>query len=321
MKFRSILLSLAATAIAGQVSAQPVTFGTTQTGGANNVLATALAKVVSESKGLQIRIIPETGIETSGPKIDAGRMDVMSANATEFSEAFHGTGPFKDTPPMKNLRIIAALYEFPVAWLVRKDSDVKTMADLKGHKGPVGFSNQIAAGDHARAVLAGGGLTEADLDGVPVPNVIKAADEFVQGNVDATFFAVGAGKVKEMASQVGGIRYLPVPDTKEALEAMRAVAPGVTISTLQPRDSDPGIVGPTPVLTDVYYLLGNEQVSDEAVTDFLDVLASKRDDLVAAAPQWQQFDPKKMYRTVEDIPWHPASKKWFDEHGYTESQL
>jgi hypothetical protein len=51
------------------------------------------------------------------------------------------------------------------------------------------------------AALAAEGLTEADFDGVPVPHVVRGADDFMQGKVEATSFAVGAGKVAEVRAR------------------------------------------------------------------------------------------------------------------------
>ena len=46
----------------------------------------------------------------------------------------------------------------------------------------------------ALAGFAAYGVQESDFDGVPVPHVVRGADDFMQGKVEASTFAVGAGK-------------------------------------------------------------------------------------------------------------------------------
>jgi len=149
-----------------------------------------------------------------------------------------------------------------------------------------------------------------------VANVVAAAKEFVQGKLDATYFAVGAGKVKEMAAQVGGIRYLPAETTPEALERMRKYAPAAYIEIAQPRKSAPGIVGPTPMITETFVLFGGKHVSKEIIHKFLDTLYSSKAVLGKAYPRWKRYSPDKMWRKT-DVPPHPEAVNWFKAKGLT----
>jgi hypothetical protein len=45
---------------------------------------------------------------------------------------------------------------------------------------------------------------------VPVPNVVKGADDFAAGKTDFFLFALGAGKVRETDAKVGGIRVIGI---------------------------------------------------------------------------------------------------------------
>lgn len=317
-KFIAAAISMAL--ISGAAGAQTIAFGTTKTGGANNNLATALAKIVTEKTGLKVRIIPMTGLETYGPMTDRGRMDLVTANATDLGWAMTGTGPFKGKK-MANLRLVAALYSFHVGFFVRKDSPIKTVADVKGKRVPIKFSNQYSAGRHAYGVLWAAGLKEKDLDGVPVPNVVRAAADFARGKLEASFFAVGAGKVKEVAAQVGGIRYLPLPTSDDAVKRMREFVPFATVEVLKPTPSDPGIVGDLPVMTDVYYLVAGKHVKADVIAKFLDVLYSEKKKLTSAVRRWSRYNPKGMYRAIKDLAWHPAAVKWYETKGQARGNL
>ena len=315
MKIKHLLVGLAMAIIfTAAAQAETVSFGTSPQGGANNALCTALGKVVNEKTGLRIRIVPMAGTEQYAPMISKGRMDVAVASSTDIKFAHDGLVTFKGRP-QPNLRAIASLYAFQVAFLVKRNSPIKRVTELKGKRIPIKFTNQKAAHRHFLAAIAAAGLTEDDFKGVPVPNVVRAAQDFVQGKLDATWFAVGAGKVKEIAAQVGGIRYLPAETSPEALARMRKFAPAAYIEIAQPRKATPGVVGPTPVITENYMLFGGKHVSDEVVAKFLDTLHTEKAKLSAAFARWKRYDPNVLALNVEGLSYHPGAIKWLKAHG------
>lgn len=309
----SILISVTLALGISSATAQIVSFGTSPQGGANNALGAALGKVINEFTGLKIRIVPMGGVAQFSPLINNGRMDIAIASTTDVQFAYDGSVVFKGRP-QRNLRAIASLYAFQVAFLVKKDSAIKTLKDLRGLRVPIKFSNQKAAHRHFLAAISAAGFTENDFNGVPVAHVVSAAKDFVQGKLDVTWFAVGAGKVKEIAAQVGGIRYLPAETSPAALKRMRQFAPAAYIEMAQPRKSAPGIVGPTPVITETYMLFGATHVSQDIVHKLLATLHSQKAKLAAAFPRWQRYDTAKLWRKT-GIPDHPAAVSWFQSRG------
>ena len=318
MRLPLLAIPLAAALVAGSVSAQTVSFGTSPQGAANNALSSALGKVANEQTGLKIRIVPMGGTEQYGPPINSGRMDVAIASSTDVQFAYDGLVTFKGRP-QKNLRSIASLYAFQVAFLVKRDSPIKKLSDLKGKRVPIKFSNHKAAHRHFLAAISAAGFTEDDFNGVPVAHVVTAAKDFVQGKLDVTWFAVGAGKVKEMAAQVGGIRYLPAETSPAALERMRKYAPAAYIEMAKPRKSAPGIVGVTPVITETYMLFGGKHVSKDVVHKLLDTLHTSKAKLGKAFPRWKRYDPNKLWRKA-GVPAHPEAVSWFKAKGMTENK-
>ncbi|MBT7956977.1 MAG: TAXI family TRAP transporter solute-binding subunit [Rhodospirillaceae bacterium] len=309
MNFRFLAISVGALFIAGTATAQTVSFGTSPQGAANNALSSALGKVTNEQTGLKIRIVPMGGTEQYGPPINDGRMDIAIASSTDVQFAYDGSVTFKGRP-QTNLRAIASLYAFQVAFLVPINSKIKTIGDLKGKRVPIKFSNHKAAHRHYLAAISAAGFTENDFDGVPVAHVVTAAKDFVQGKLDVTWFAVGAGKVKEMAAQVGGIRYLPAETSPEALKRMRKYAPAAYIEMAKPRKSAPGIVGVTPVITETYMLFGGKHVSKDVVHKLLDTLHTSKAKLGKAFPRWKRYNPNQLWRKT-GIPDHPEAVSWF----------
>ena len=123
------------------------------------------------------------------PLVSRGEAEFGIANIFEV-EAAKASSP--------NLRLIGSLHPLRGAFWVRKDSTMKTMADLKGKKVGMGYSAMRTIDPMIKAILATGGLTEKDVTPVLIPNVIRGADDFTSGAADMFFFAFGAPKVREV---------------------------------------------------------------------------------------------------------------------------
>src|SRR5262249_57488238 len=78
-----------------------------------------------------------------------------------------------------DIRIIGPIYTLKTGFWVRKDSNMRTVADLRGKRVTMGYSAMRALEPMSRAILATGGLTESDIKPVLVPNVVRSADDFV----------------------------------------------------------------------------------------------------------------------------------------------
>jgi TRAP transporter TAXI family solute receptor len=303
--------------MASSASAQTISIGTSPAGASTYALASALGKVVAEKTGLKVRLIPFGGMEQWGPMMNTGKIDIGIGAATDVSFAIDGKAMYQGKPE-KNIRAVASLYSFYVGFLVRKDSPIKSVADLKGKRVPTRFSNQKAALRHYEAALALAGLTEKDLSGVPTPNVIRAAQDFVEGKTDATWFAIGAGKVSEVDAQVSGIRFLPVPDSPEAIARMRNVAPAAYISTL-PAGRFTGVAVPTKSVTEDYMLVAGKHVPDDVVQKFAKVLFESKTELGGMFAAWKRYDPQKLGRNLgenmSNVPFHPGAVAYYKSIG------
>lgn len=301
----------------GAATAQTISIGTSPAGGSTYAATAALAKVVAEKTGLKVRIVPFGGMEQWGPLMNSGKIDFGVGAATDVSFAIDGKVNFKGHPE-KNVRAVASLYNFYVGFLVRKNSPIKTVAELKGKRVPTRFSNQKPALRHYEAALALAGLTEKDLDGVPTPNVIRAAQDFIEGKTDATWFAIGAGKVSEVDARVGGIRFLSVPDSPSAIARMRKIAPAAYISELAPGRFT-GIIGPTKAVTEDYMLVAGKHVPNDVVMKFAKVLYESKTELSSISPNWKRYDPRKLGKNLgenlSNVPFHPGAIAYYKSIG------
>ena len=75
---------------------------------------------------------------------------------------------------------------------VRADSPIKSIAELKGKRVSSDFNAQKTIARIIEAHLANAGLGWKDVTGVPAPNVVRQAEDFMSGKVDVMFFALGS---------------------------------------------------------------------------------------------------------------------------------
>jgi TRAP transporter TAXI family solute receptor len=219
-----ILAAFAAALLAAGAQAQVLGFGSPPQGQIGYNMSAAIARVMLEGANLQSRVQPYSGSSAVLPLVNSGELDLAVCNVLEIEEATKGVGPYNGRK-QSNLRVLGVIFPLYSSVFVRKDSPIKSLAELKGKRLPYGFSAQLTLERIVDAIIATGGLTRADVVPVLVPNVNRGADDFIEGKIDGGFFALGASKVQEVDKTVGGIRYLPVPDDPKALAAMRKLMP------------------------------------------------------------------------------------------------
>jgi len=94
--------------------------------------------------------------------VATGQIESGIAQSDIASWAYAGTGIFTADGPLKNLRAIASLFPESLQLVVRDDSAIQTLADLRGKHISLGQPGSGTLAD-ARVVLAAAGLTEKDI--------------------------------------------------------------------------------------------------------------------------------------------------------------
>ena len=196
-------------------SAQTYGFAAMQPGTINHTTSSAISKVLKEKGGLNTLVQATAGETVMIAIVNRGEADFAMANSPEIGALIASN---------KDLRMIGPVYTLKTGFWVRKDSGMRMVSDLKGKRVTMGYSAMRALDPISRAILAAGGLTEADIKPVLVPNVVRSADDFVAGAADMFMFAFGAPKVREVDVTVGGTRYLEFNDTPGIAEARKISA-------------------------------------------------------------------------------------------------
>ncbi|MGO1119790.1 TAXI family TRAP transporter solute-binding subunit [Rhodovibrionaceae bacterium A322] len=128
--------------------------------------------------------------------------------------AYHGEGPFEGKAPQRNLRAIANLYPELVQLVVRVDSEIRRIDDLKGKRISL---NEVGSGTHVDAliILDAWGLTPDDLEARYL-STSDAIEQVRLGDLDGFFLIAGAPtqSISDLAEETQ-LRLVPV-DGKEA---------------------------------------------------------------------------------------------------------
>ena len=310
---RFVTATAAAVGLATAVQAQTLSIGTSPVGTLNHSVGNALGKVMTDSAGLRARVVPFGGGQQILPLIGKKEMELAISTATDTIHAYEGKEDFKANPT-GTLRVIGKVFPFSIGWYVKKDSPYKSLTDLKGKKIAVGFTANSAQLRFYRAAMAVYGVTEKDFDGVPVPHVVRGADDFMQGKVEASTFAVGAGKIAEANAKVGGLRFLNAPDDAAAVARLRTVLPRGSVQTLKPAPELAGIVAPTKLIFEDYQVVGGAQVSDDAAYKIAKILFEEQAKLAAIAKTFGRYEPREL-GADRGVPFHPGAIKYYREKG------
>src|SRR5688572_14856557 len=123
------LAALAAALFAAQAAAQTVGFATLPPGSILHAQASVIAKVVQDNSKLQVRVIGYGGDTGILEAVNSKKSDFWILDVGESADAFHGRGTWKGNA-RKNLRTGLTLFPFQMAFWVRKDSNINSLADL-----------------------------------------------------------------------------------------------------------------------------------------------------------------------------------------------
>ena len=301
-----------------------VTIGTNPAGTVFYAVSAGLAKVISGAGPMQSVVQPYTGSSTFMPLLDSGEIDFGIINAVESNLGYQGPAKLKiggknPLPHVPNARLIMRGSPLSVSLVVRKDSPIKSVYDVKGKRVTGEYPANIAIWYHIYTGLASAGLTWDDVKVVPVPAVNDGIDALVQGRADVTNHAIGAAKVKEADAAVG-VRYLSLDCTPQGDARAKKAVPGYSITTIKSGAST-GIIGDTCVLSYDIYWVGHKGLSNEVVSHSLKSIWDNIDKLPPLNPQFQQWTRERAASAEVTIPYHAAAVQFYREKNLWDAKM
>jgi TRAP transporter TAXI family solute receptor len=223
-----------------------------------------------------------------------------------------GLALLKGDKPIRNLRAIAGLYPEDIHVVVRSESAIRNLQDLKGKRVALGEPESGTLAD-ARLVLEAAGLGECDLK-AEYFRLSEAASALVDDRIDA-FFMVGGYPVPAITDIATTIptRLIPIPH--DVAERVTGTYPFFTIDAI-PAGAYPGLDSDTATLSTMALWVTRSQVDDDlvyAVTKSLWSDATKHL-LGATHPAGRRIRLESALDGLV-IPIHPGAARYYREAG------
>lgn len=300
-------------AAGGAANAQTVGIATSNPGSLFHNIGTAVANAANRS-GLSATIQPATSPNQYIPFVASGGIEFGVANLQEVNYALEGKEWFAGDG-FPSLRIVALIMPLREAIFVRADSDIRSIADLKGKPMVDGYTAQQTIIPQLEAMYATVGMTRDDIIPVQVPSVVAGADAFIAGESVGFIFAHGAGKVREADAAVGGLRALPVAEaTEAALATAREHWPAAFFTDMK-AGSSPGVLEDATYFAFDQVIFTHAGVPDDVVYAVAKAIHEGKETMAGTFPPFGAFDPMKMHGEPLAAEFHPGALKFFAENG------
>jgi len=258
-------------------------------------------KVTAESSGASV---------ANSKLIGSGDTDFAILQNDIASYAHYGKKGMFDEP-IKNLVGVCTLFPEHVQLVSRADSNINSVADLKGKKvaiGPVGSGTT----ENAKQILEGWGLTVDDLGKAEQLTASQASDYIKDGRLDAAFFtvAVGAAVIQDTSLLVDS-KIVPIdgPNVDKLIKKYpfyaKQIVPG---GTYKGNDKD------VPTVSVMAMLSARADLEDSIVYSIISAMYGDLPQLRKAHNKFKDISPETGLVGMS-IPLHPGAEKYFKEKG------
>lgn len=310
-------LTLTVGTAAPALAQKSATLGSNPPGTAFYAVASGLSKIVTDAGAVKLTVQPYSGSSTFLPLLDSGELEFGVNNAVDMALALRGPSfkiggrnPFPHTP---GARLVMNGSPFLVGLLVRKDSPIKNVYDVKGKRMTGEYPAHLAVWYNMFGHLASAGFGWSDVKVVPVPAVNEGVDALVQGRADVTEHAVNSAKVREADAAVG-VRHVTIDCSAEGEKRLRAAVPGYYPRWVK-AGAAAAVVEDTCFIAYDLYLTAGKAVPDDLVESTLKSIWEGIDKLPAIHPVFKEWTRDRAVTTEMTIPYHPAAVRFFKERG------
>ncbi|GLZ33264.1 C4-dicarboxylate ABC transporter substrate-binding protein [Lentzea sp. NBRC 105346] len=280
-----------------------VTIATGNSGGVYFVVGGGLAKLISDNTKLKASAA-ETGASVQNiQQLVGGQYDIAFSLADTAADAVQGKGAF-DGKPVK-VSALARIYSNYTQVLVRTDSGINSVADMKGKRISTGSpksGTEVIAG---RLLKAAGLSIDSDVQAQRL-DLAKTADGMKDGSLDGLVWSGGlpTAQITDITTSLKDkVKFI---DITPQLDAMKQVNPVYDRGTIpkatygQPSDA------PTIVVPNV--LLVREDFPSNNACALTKLLFDKKADLEKVHPAAKDISKEKAAAT-DPVPLHPGAKQ------------
>lgn len=294
---------------AGAGAPSQLTLGAATVGGVWYLLGGAWAEAIQKEFGTRVAVI-EGGSIANLMGLAQNTYQIAFSNGEVIPDAYAGAPPFRSK--LAGFSSLAALYPNPMHIVVRRDSNIRALEDLRGKRvspGIRGYSGEIIL----QRLLELHGVSFRDLGQVVYTGTADAANLLRDGHLDAWGGVLAApnGTILELAT-TPGIRLLTVPEA--TLQKMAQINSGYVPFTI-PSGTYPGVNYDVRTVAPFTVLLARDDLSEEFVYGFMRrILFGQRQRWAELAAPLRELTPEFAYRNLNG-PIHPGALRFYREAG------
>ncbi len=314
---------LTGSAKAAEALPKRVTMATLSMGTLYYALASGLAKVASDNSPMTVVVMPTSGTQAYYPFIhQTGRPELGLGDFHSIWQAYTGKiAPepvpkgFPDKrpyPQCNQLRNLMSGSPFFVSFLVRDDSGITRVEQLKGKRVAWGWSAFMPNINITLALLYNGGLTLDDIKPVSIAEVVSGVRALADGRIDATSCAIGMGATSE-ADALVGVRFLLLSNDPKDVQAALSARPGVTFLPLPPGPA--GIKKKTMLMATPMNVLASTHLADNVAYTLVKTWWENYTQWQSIHPMLKAWTTKLFVSKISTIPYHEGAIKFYKEKG------
>ncbi|MEM8729250.1 MAG: TAXI family TRAP transporter solute-binding subunit [Pseudomonadota bacterium] len=313
-----LTVAAVALAAAGGVAQAQQTFITIGTGGVTGVYyptGGAICRLVNKDRkehGVRCSVESTGGSVYNTRTIREGELDFGVVQSDVQSAAMEGVRAFENDEPYGDLRAVFSVHPEPMHVMVRSDSGITSVGDMKGKRvniGNPGSGTRVLAG----VLMDAAGVSPDDFALAAELKSSEQSAALCDGKLDAAIWAAGLpnGSSMEATSTCDiTILDLTTSGTDKVLADNKAYAAATIPGGLYPgNDSDVASWGPKATF------VTDAATPDDVVYVLVKAVFENFDDFKKLHPAFGRLTKEGMVKDGLSAPLHPGAEKYFKEAG------
>lgn len=288
-----------------------LTIGGSNPGGTAYIVGTAYAQIIN-------KYIPEINITQEVTAGGKENVELTSSKETDFGcgmsaflyEAYNGLGDYEGNAK-ENLCGVIPWFQYPVQIIVRKDSGINKISDLKNKKISI---NVKGSGGYKAAteILSTLGLNENVDYTAYYLSFEEATDEMKIGNIDAIFINTGA-PVPAVMSMGTYIDFNILNFEDKEIDLITKKYPYYKKGVLKANTYEK-VNYDVNTITSYTVLFANDEVDEDIVYNIVKTIWEHRDELILAHSSQKALNEQLIKDSIVGVaPIHSGAKKFYKE--------
>lgn len=254
---------------------------------------------------LRCRVYSTGGSLYNIQALRSGQLDIALTRSVLAQDAYRGINKFSSWGPYKGLRLVAGLYDQPVSVILKQNSNILALSDLKGAR--VGLEQQ-GSGQRidAEIIIKSQALSLNDVNVVEVESTADMSEAFCNGLIDVVIQAIAhpAKFYEDIIHKCEGELYSM---SEAEILSIKKINPGLQKITLTP-----GLYGTKfPAIRTYGYravLVTTDRVSENVITKVIDSITSNLPQYFSITESFMPYDRNLFSLEGILVPIHVGAK-------------